>query len=103
MPITKNPFAQFATTGNPNGLNLPFGFFTGLVTSFDKTNLDMENPKPHGGLPYNESRDPTEYPSTTTHTTPTRGYYAAPAQPPTKFTQPYNPKRTYLDFIKDYI
>jgi hypothetical protein len=75
----------------------------GLSGSLNKTNLDMENPLPNGGIPYNVSRDPTEYPSTTNHSSPIRGYFATAASGSTKFTQPYSPQRTYLDFIKDYI
>ena len=75
----------------------------GLSGSLSKTNLDIENVLPYGGIPYNVSRDPTQYPSTTNHTTPNTGYFATGASGSAKFSQPYSPTKTYLDFIKDYI
>jgi len=75
----------------------------GLVGSFDKTNLDIENPKPNGGIPYKQDKDPTTYPPTVHHTIPERGYFATPGEAASKFEQKYSPKKTYLDSMKDYI
>jgi hypothetical protein len=75
----------------------------GLVGSFDKTDLDIEDPNPNGGIPYKQDKDPTVYPPTTQAQTPERGYFATPGKAASKFEQKYSPTNTYLDSIKDYI
>jgi len=75
----------------------------GLVDSFDKTNLDIENSLPNGGIPYQQANDPTVYPVTAQGSTPTTGYFATPGKSASKYTQKFSPTNTYLDFIKDYI
>ena len=76
----------------------------GLLASFDKTNLDTENARPYGGIPYSKAGDPTIYPQTSNHSTPTRGYFASQGTTAaTKFEQKYSSKNTYLDSMKKYI
>ena len=66
-----------------------------LVFSLNKTNLDVENPGVLGGPNKDIS---TIYPSTTTGV-PTVSDY--PSGPTTKFSQPYNPGKTYLSTINN--
>jgi hypothetical protein len=68
----------------------------GLINSFDKTNLDLENSYPLGG-PNNDLT--TNYPSTNTGT-PT---LTANPGPPSRFIQTYTPTNTYLSQINDRI
>ena len=107
-PLTNTPPLQpGAPSPTPNAPSLPPILATqpnpGLVGSFDKTNLDIENPLPNGGSPYKKDKDPTSYPTTTQHQSPTRGYFAAPGKIAEKFEQKYSPNKTYLDSMKDYI
>jgi len=74
-----------------------------LINSFDKTDLDTENPLPNGGIPYSQAKDPTVYPATTMRTTPTRGYFASAGVAASKFYQTWSSKNTYLDFMQKYI
>ena len=74
-----------------------------LINSFCKTNLDTEHTLPDGGIPYNQAKDPTEYPSTTNRTSPSTGYFAAPGNAATKFYQTWSSRNTYSDFIRNYI
>jgi len=66
------------------------------------TNLDVEDPGVNGGIPYKSLNDPTIYPTNTNHTSPIRGYFAAPSSASLKFEQIFNPKNTYSDFINPY-
>jgi len=63
-----------------------------LVSSFNKTNLDVENESPDGGIPYKQDKDPTIYPKLTTGAPLENGIPG----PFTKFNQVYNPETTYL-------
>lgn len=65
------------------------------------TNLDTEHVGVNGGFPTNPLNDPTIYPTTTTHTSPIRGYFAEPSIPFSKFTQSFSPNSTYLTFIEN--
>jgi hypothetical protein len=68
----------------------------GLINSFDKTSLDLENSNPLGG-PNNDFT--TNYPSTNTGTpSPT-----ANPGPPSRFIQTYTPTNTYLSQIDNRI
>ena len=87
--------------------NLPSLATTGLNNTLDITNLDVENPGVNGGIPYKSLNDPTVYPEDTrygknNHTSPIRGYFAAPSSASGKFEQSFNPKNTYSDFIDPY-
>jgi hypothetical protein len=66
----------------------------GLINSFDRTNLDLENPYPLGG-PNNDFT--TNYPSTITGT-PT---LTANPGPPSRFIQNYTPTNTYLSQVNN--
>jgi hypothetical protein len=74
---------------------------------FDATNLDVSKSAVDGGVPYDQIKDPTIYPTTTTNRTPIRGRFATAGAPPTKFNQTFNPTptwgKTYLEFIRPYI
>ena len=109
-PITPTNPPQSPTPGipptsgpTPSPQVPPSSYNPGLVASFDKTNLDIEDARPNGGIPYQQAKDPTIYPSTTQAQTPERGYFATPGKAASKFEQKYSPKNTYLDFIKNYI
>lgn len=56
-----------------------------------------------GNIPYNPLNDPTNYRNDVNHSESTRGYFAQPGTPPSKFNQTYTPNNTYSDFIKNYI
>jgi hypothetical protein len=75
---------------------------TGLNNTLDITNLDVEEPGVNGGIPYKSLTDPTIYPTSTNHTSAVRGYFAAPSSASAKFEQPFNPKKTYSDYITPY-
>lgn len=74
---------------------------------FDVTNLDISKSAVDGGVPYNQLKDPTVYPATTTKRTPIRGRFATSGQPASKFTQSFNPTpfwgQTYMDFMRPYM
>ena len=74
---------------------VPSAYPLKLVSSLNKTNLDVENPGVLGGPNKDIS---TIYPSTTTGV-PT--IYDYPSGPTTKFSQPYTPNKTYLSIIND--
>jgi hypothetical protein len=74
---------------------VPSAYPLKLVSSLNKTNLDVENPGVLGGPNKDIS---TIYPSTTTGV-PTVSDY--PSGPTTKFSQPYTPSKTYLSIIND--
>jgi len=108
-------------TGTPNPQNNPGGPVTPfhqtynseltyievihnqLQDSLNITNLDVDNPGVQGGVPYKQLTDPTVYPVDTNHTSPIRGWFAEPSSYSNKFNQNYDPRKTYTDFIKDYI
>lgn len=72
-----------------------------LKDTLNITNLDVENPFPEGG-PLNDTT--TIYPAANvTHTSPIRGWFAEPSQPPSKFDHIYTPTTTYESFIQAYI
>ena len=81
MAIQPNPLAP------PIPLNK-----RGLINSFDRTNLDLENPNALGG-PNKDLQ--TQYPATSTGT-PT---LAANPGPTTRFIPRYTPSSTYLDNV----
>jgi hypothetical protein len=63
-----------------------------LKSTVANTNLDVEDGKPNGGIPYKVDKDPTSYPSLVTGTPTT-----SPIPPaPNKFNQVYIPTNTYL-------
>lgn len=70
-----------------------------LVSSLSRTNLDVENERPNGGIPYKQDKDPTEYPKYVT------GVPNADFNPgaPEKFYQEYNPQKEYLDNVGEGI
>jgi hypothetical protein len=72
-------------------------------TIFDATNLDIEKERVDGGIPYKTDKDPTVYPITTQGRSSTRGFFPIEGEAADKFVQTFNPKNTYLDFIKKYI
>ena len=69
---------------------------------FDATNLDIEKEKVAGGIPYKQDKDPTVYPLTTQGNSSTNGFFPVNGQKADKFDQVFNPKNTYLNFIKKY-
>jgi hypothetical protein len=71
-------------------------------TIFDATNFDVEKPKVDGGIPYKQEKDPTVYPITAQSKSPSAGFFPIEGQAASKFNQTFNPKSTYLDFIKKY-
>jgi hypothetical protein len=75
----------------------------GPYTIFDATNLDIEKERVDGGIPYKTDKDPTVYPITTQGKSSTRGFFPIEGEAADKFVQTFNPKNTYLDFIKKYI
>jgi hypothetical protein len=79
-----------------------FGNGVGLISSFDKTDLDIENPNPDGGIPYQQAKDPTTYPSTTQAFSPNPGHFATGGVGASKFQQKWSSTRTYLDYMKSY-
>ncbi len=70
-----------------------------LSDTVANTNLDVENEKPNGGIPYKVGNDPTVYPARTQAKSPTPGFFATPGKVASKFNPQFNPKNTYLDFI----
>jgi len=106
--ITQNPGAppkRFEPKWKPDKQYAVFNPIAGLSSGTQSntlkvTNLDVENPGVQGGVPYNQLADPTTYPANNVnHTSGIRGWFAAPATPPLKFNQVYNPSNTYVDFI----
>jgi hypothetical protein len=68
-----------------------------LENTLDITNFDVENPSVQGG-PLNDTT--TVYPAANvTHTSPIRGWFAEPSEPPSNFIQSFTPTNTYEDFI----
>ena len=102
-PTSPTPGTPPASGPVPPSQVPPSSYNPGLVASFDKTNLDTENARPNGGIPYSQAGDPTVYPKTTNHQSPTRGYFASPGKAPLKFEQKYSAKNTYLDSMQKYI
>lgn len=72
-------------------------------TIFDATNLDIEKAGVSGGIPYKQENDPTVYPITTQKRSSTTGAFPIQGQAATKYNQIFHPKKTYLNFIKNYI
>lgn len=64
-----------------------------LVASVDSTNLDVENAKPNGGIPYKQDKDPTSPKNALT----TSGVRLGSPRAFTKFNQTYIPSSTYLN------
>lgn len=72
-----------------------------LKDTLNITNFDVENPGVNGG-PLNDVT--TVYPaSNVTHTSPIKGWFAEPSQPPSNFKQVFTPSNTYESFIQSYI
>lgn len=69
---------------------------------FDATNFDIEKEKVAGGIPYKQDKDPTIYPITTQGKSLTNGFFPIDGQMADKFDQVFDPKNTYLNFIKKY-
>lgn len=107
-PTTKaNPgsFNKFNQVYNPSNAYLDNNPIKGegrLKSTTANTNLDVENPTPNGGIPYNQQNDPTVYPVTSHKKSSAGGFYPVQGQAASKYDQVYNPKNTYLDFIKKY-
>jgi hypothetical protein len=82
-----------------------------LSSSLNITNLDTEDPGVQGGIPYKPLTDPTIYPTTTTHTSAIRGYFAKPSQPALKYgvtpinedPGPFTSEKTYSEHIKNFL
>lgn len=72
---------------------------------FDVTNLDISKSGANGGVPYDQTKDPTAYPLTANHTSPIRGYFASPGTPAGKFMHSFYPEapKTYMEFIQPFI
>lgn len=100
-PVLK--FEQKYTSNNTYLNNNPIqGVESGkLDDSLDITNLDVENPSVQGG-PLNDTV--TVYPANNvTHTSPIRGWFAEPSQPPSNYNHSFTPINTYEDYIQNYI
>jgi len=96
------PFAKFNQVFNPTNTYLDKGIKGKLAATVDNTNLDVKTLKPNGGIPYKADKDPTVYPTTTQKKSSTGGFYPVKGQAASKYDQVFNPKSTYLDFIKKY-
>lgn len=70
-----------------------------LIDTVANTNLDVENEKPNGGIPYKQVNDPTSYPARTQASSPSPGFFATPGKAAVKFNHKFNPQNTYLDSI----
>jgi hypothetical protein len=70
-----------------------------LIDTLANTNLDVENEKPDGGIPYKQVNDPTSYPARTQASSPSPGFFATPGKAAVKFNHKFNPQNTYLDSI----
>ena len=106
--VPQETYLQYVK-GLPNRSNLLnlTGFDTtselpNAYTIFDATNLDTERSGVDGGIPYKQEKDPTVYPITTQKRSATSGFYPVQGQGATKYNQTFDPKKTYLDFIKKY-
>jgi hypothetical protein len=105
-----SPTNQPTSPQQPIDLNTPppipnptiYGNGVGLISSFDKTDLDTENPNINGGIPYQQAKDPTQYPPTTQAFTPIPGYFATGGKGASKFYQKWASTRTYLDYMSSY-
>jgi hypothetical protein len=102
-PTTKSnpgPFNKFKQTFNPENvylINNPIRGRGRLRRTVANTNLDVENSRVDGGIPYKEDKDPTSYPETVTGTPTTRSNPG----PFSKFKHSYEPQNTYLDEISN--
>jgi len=102
-PTTKanpGPFNKFKQTFNPENvylINNPIRGRGRLRSTVANTNLDVENSRVDGGIPYKEDKDPTSYPETVTGT-PTIKSNPGPFS---KFKHSYEPQNTYLDEISN--
>jgi hypothetical protein len=97
--------AKFNQVYNPKNVYLdkvPIKSEGKLKSTVANTNLDVENAKPNGGIPYRPENDPTIYPITTQKKSSAGGFYPIQGQSASKYNQVFNPKNTYLDFIKKY-
>ena len=71
-----------------------------LKDTLEITNFDVEDPSVMGG-PLNDIS--TVYPAANvTHTSPIRGWFAEPSQPPSNFSHSFTPTNTYESFIQAY-
>jgi hypothetical protein len=104
-PTTSGPGApvKFNQVYLPNKEYLDISSKGKLVNTVANTNLDIEDEKPNGGIPYKQDKDPTVYPITTQKKSSTRGFYPIVGEAATKYDQIFSPQKTYLDFIKEYI
>jgi hypothetical protein len=72
-----------------------------LKDTLNITNFDVENPGVNGG-PLNDVT--TVYPAANvTHTSPIKGWFAEPSEPPSNYKQVFTPANTYESFIQPYI
>jgi len=96
-PTTSGPGAptKFNQTFTPGKTYLDTGAKGKLVDTVANTNLDVENEKPSGGIPYKTDKDPTVFPKYVSGTPTTSANPGAP----TKFNQTFNPKNVYLDKV----
>jgi len=95
-------FTQIYSPNNGYAASHPPGFLgsSKLVDTLDITNFDVED---HGfmGGPLNDIS--TVYPAANvTHTSPIRGWFAEPSQPPINFSHSFTPTNTYESFIQAY-
>jgi len=74
-----------------------------LKSTVANTNLDVEDPRVDGGIPYKQVKDPTTYPVSTQKRSPSRGPYPVQGQGATKYDQIFSPTKTYSEFIKKFI
>ena len=106
-PTHNSPSTPTQNQPNPTSPYIPSGQGSCngnfLINSFCKTDLDTEDARPNGGIPYSQTKDPTIYPSTTMRTSPIRGYFASSGVAASKFYQAWSSRNTYSDFMKDYI
>ena len=94
------PFNKFKQTFNPENvylINNPIRGRGRLRSTVANTNLDVENSRVDGGIPYKEDKDPTSYPETVTGTPTTKSNPG----PFSKFKHSYEPQNTYLDEISN--
>jgi len=89
------PFAKFNHVYNPKNTYLDTGAKGKLASTVANTNLDVEDPKPNGGIPYKTDKDPTVFPKYVSGTPTTSTNPGAP----NKFNQVYNPKKVYVDDV----
>ena len=104
--IIKNNFEKFDQKYKPGVGYLDTNPIKGkgrLVDTVANTNLDVENEKPNGGIPYKQDKDPTVYPKRSTGTpSPVvsgDNSFVVPSIAG-KFFPSYDPSEEYLEIIK---